>query len=568
MLVLADENGLSTWAVARGLGVFVLACASFGSVTARTRNDSVLPAIGDELGREAAVPLSESAPKTANSDGEATAAESEVSTSSALADGGSLQDPVSTPQPEHTVEPPPQEPSAQAPAEQPAPAEEPAPAIFPEPPPSSASLANSPLAPAPLAASQDPNWLHGSFAVRYRGRTTSDDSDNDLRAFLALDINDFPDARISGHIQARLDLDLDGNDADGEFGGLDSTYDSALVSKLYLAYADIAVGARPENADGILRIGRQSDPRLPEVLRIDGVSYATRPMGEREIELGAYVGIPAHLYESSNSGDNAFGAFAEGRPWEQGRVRVDYMHIEEEEGLGAGKDDLISLGLWQQVSKSLNLEGTYSSLEGDPRDLRLRAMYANPVTSTVVRFGYFELLEAQRALVTELDPFYEQLLDYQPFRQANLSVSQPVSEHVILDLGFDARRVSDSEDVGEFNRNWERYFATTTLQDIFEDGFALAVTFDIWDDDDRDISAFGADFSYDPDARWEAAIGTYYSLYKYVFLELDEREDVRTFYVRTQYDLTDNSILELLYEFENDDFDTYHTLRLGARWRF
>lgn len=51
------------------------------------------------------------------------------------------------------------------------------------------------------------------------------------------------------------------------------------------------------------------------------------------------------------------------------------MHIEEEEGLGVGKDDLISLGLWQQVSKSLKLEGTYPSLEGDLRDLDVERIH-------------------------------------------------------------------------------------------------------------------------------------------------------------------------------------------------
>jgi hypothetical protein len=94
------------------------------------------------------------------------------------------------------------------------------------------------------------------------------------------------------------------------------------------------------------------------------------------------------------------------------------------------------------------------------------------------------------------------------------------------------------------------------------------VTADLWDDDDRDINTFGADLSYESQKKWKAAVGTYYSLYKYVFLELDEREDVRTYYFRTNYDLSKGAELELLYELENDDLDTYNTLRLGARWRF
>jgi hypothetical protein len=139
---------------------------------------------------------------------------------------------------------------------------------------------------------------------------------------------------------------------------------------------------------------------------------------------------------------------------------------------------------------------------------------------------------------------------------------------MLLDLGIDVRRVDDSSDVGEFNREWERYYATATWADLLAEGFALSVTVDRWDDDERDTSSFGADLSWDPGRRWKASIGTYYSLYKYEFLEFDERDDVRTYYVRAGYDLCANVDLDLLYELEDDDQDTYNTLRVGTVWRF
>jgi len=464
-------------------------------------------------------------------------------------------------------------PQDEKPQDAPTPAPAPAPTTAPpeEPTPEPATVATdettAPVAPPALASSVFPDWLHGSLAVRYRGRTNGSDSDHDVGGLLALDVVDPKSPRVSAHLQARVDLDLDGHD-DGPFGSLNDTYDGALVSKLYLAYADVALGPRPEDSPGFLRIGRQSDPRLPEVVRLDGVAYSTRPLGKYEVEAGGYVGIPVHLYDSDREGDRAFGTFVEGIPWKDGRARLDWMHLEDEDVLGEGKDDLISLALWQQVAERWRLEGSYSHLEGDPRDLRLRALYGNPETATTVRFGFYELLEPQKALVTELDPFFEQLAEYEPYREGNVVVSQPLTEHTVLDVGVDARRVSDSGDVGEFNRDWERYYATATFSDLTTKGLALAVTADLWDDDDRDINTFGADLSYESQKKWKAAVGTYYSLYKYVFLELDEREDVRTYYFRTNYDLSKGAELELLYELENDDLDTYNTLRLGARWRF
>ena len=412
-----------------------------------------------------------------------------------------------------------------------------------------------------------PDWMHGSLSVRYRARSDGDDQDHDVRGVLALDLADPRVRGMSGHLLARVDVDLEGLDEGEIFEDLADTYDQSVVSKVYLAYADVALDAEAGESP-TLRVGRQNDPLLPEVLYLDGVSYFSRPMGEKDVAFGVYGGIPVHFYESSSEGDRAWGTFVEGHPWAGGRARFDWMHLEDEEVLGEGEDDLLSLGVWQELAKSWRLEGEYTHLEGDPRDLSLRAFYTDPDATTIVRAGYHELLEPQAALVTELDPFFEQLLEYEPFRQTNLVVSQAFGDHAIVDAGVDLRRVSDSDDVGEFNRDWERYYATASFVDVSAKGVGMSFTVDRWDDDDRDVSSLGADLSYDSEDRWDGAIGTYYSLYKYQFLELDEREDVRTYYLRASRELSKRLDLELLYEFEDDDFDTYHTLRLGALWQF
>src|SRR4029078_776739 len=132
--------------------------------------------------------------------------------------------------------------------------------------------------------------------------------------------------------------------------------------------------------------------------------------------------------------------------------------------------------------------------------------------------------------------------------------------HTVVDAGFDLRRVSESEDVGEFNRNWQRCYATATFSDVAAKGLAFSLTADRWDDSSRDINTFGADVSYAVEKQWRASVGTYFSMYKYDFLELDERDDVRTYYLRTTYDLTARTELEFLYEFEDADLDTFQTL--------
>jgi len=428
--------------------------------------------------------------------------------------------------------------------------------------------------PAPASGSDDGGLLartdrlvDGTLSLRYRGRAAGSDHDHDLRGFLSLDVADPDTTWIRGHVQARADLDLDGHDDDSVFQDLSDTWDSSLTAKLYLAWAEIDLGPDGDGSQGTLRLGRQSDPRLPEVLRMDGVAWTSRPYGGKDVVVGVYGGIPAHLYESSPEGDRSFGAWIEGLPWSGGRTRFDWMHLEDEELLGEENDDLFSLALWQDVGRAWRLEGEHTRIESDARDLRLRALYRAPEGGTQVRVAYYELLETQRRRVQELDPFYDALLDYFPFRQGSVSVSQELGSHAVLDVGYDVRRVDDAGDVGEFNRDWERYYATATLLDVVADGLSVSLTGDRWNDDQRDIGSLGADVSYDQET-WRGSLGTYFALYKYELLELDEREDVRTYYVRGTRELDENLRLELGYELEDDDFETYHILRGGLLWRF
>lgn len=410
-------------------------------------------------------------------------------------------------------------------------------------------------------------WVpHGSLSMRYRGRATGDDDDHELRGLLTLDLVN-PDApRASAHVVARGDLDLDGFEKNSVFEDLSDTYDTSLVGKLYLAYADVVLGDL-DRPLGTLRAGRQSDARLPEVLRIDGGAFTSRRLGAKEVELGLYGGLPVHLYDDSRDGDVAYGSWLEARPWKGARARLDWMHVEDERVLGAAKDDLWALGLWQELSRCWRVEGQHTRIEGAARDVTARATFQHPGSETVARLSYFELLEPQRFRPLELDPFYEILLDHQPYRQATASVSRGLGEHLLVDLGYDLRRVSQDADQGEFNRDWERAWGTATLRDLLAQGLSLALTAERWDDDERDIGSLGADLSYREDG-WSGSLGTYWSLYKYELLELEEREEVRTWYLRGTHKLSPHLRLELGYELEDDDLEVYHTVRGGLLWRF
>ena len=418
---------------------------------------------------------------------------------------------------------------------------------------------------APAGAAQSD--LHGHVAARYRGRAAGDDHDHELRTVVGLDYVPAGARGFEAHLLARADADLDGHDADSIFSGLDDTYDGSVVAKLYTAFLDVALGDAA-NPHGTLRLGRQTDVELPEVVRLDGLSFRSRAHGERAVAFGLYGGIPVHLYESSSSGDLGYGTFVEGLPWEGGRARLDWLHLEDEQRLGTERDDLLGLTVWQRLARAGWLEGRYTNLEGENRDLDLRAQLQHAASGATAGVRYHELLEPQFVNALELDPFSEQLLEYEPYREVGLDLARPFGRHAELELGFALRRVSDDGDVGEFNRDWQRLYATGTLSDLLAEGLSLGLTAERWDDEaENDTDTLGADLTLQREA-WRASLGSYYALYKYRLLELEEHEDVRTYYLRATRDLGTRLTLDLLYELEDDELETYHLLSFGATWRF
>ncbi len=417
-----------------------------------------------------------------------------------------------------------------------------------------------------VAASQAPPGaeLSGFVSTKLVARTSSGDHDFDLSSVVSLDYADARHPWIKAHVMGRLSADLDGHQADGTFNGLADLHDQALDFKLYDAYLDLT----PPEGLGHVRLGRQLEYLTPEVVHYDGLSFDTKPSGDAELSAGFYGGAPVHLYEAPTKGASLIGAFVEGRPWHGGRARLDWMHLEDELVLGPVDDDLFGLGLWENFGTGWTAEAQYTRVEGRDRDLRLRTQYADATGEFSVRARWYQLFQTQNQLPEGIDPYTTILLELFPYSQAGLGLSTALSERLSLDLDFDQRSVDDSGDVGEFNRDWERYRATLVWHDAFTQHLDVSLIGDVWDGRERDTSTWGADLAYDTQAQWKFSAGSYYSLYKYDLLQNSERDDVRTWYGRAVYQVGPQLRLEMTYDYEDDDYQQYHTLRGGALWRF
>ena len=136
-----------------------------------------------------------------------------------------------------------------------------------------------------------------------------------------------------------------------------------------------------------------------------------------------------------------------------------------------------------------------------------------------------------------------------------------------LQAGFDVREVADEDDVGEFNHDFTREWLTASLTDVLPGRIALSLTGEVWNSDTDDIQTWGADLSRDLGSKARLALGSYYSLYKTDLQAVEEREDVRTYYVRLRTRNETGWSWDVRYEFE-DSTAHYSTLKLGATWRF
>lgn len=411
--------------------------------------------------------------------------------------------------------------------------------------------------------------FHGSILLRYRARWTKDTSDQDLHSRLWLDVGDADRHPVTLHVLARGTADLDGSrDREGffVFDDITDTFDEPVNGRLYDAYLDFHRLPLFEMA----RLGRQVIYDTPEVAYLDGARLETGDFDFLDSRAGGYAGVPVHLYESSPSGDLTYGAFAQARPWTGARIRTDWMHVDDEDGelFSRHRDDLVGFGVWQSLFEHVQLHGFYSLLEGESRDLSFRGTYYHPGWKLHLQTRYYELLQTQRDHSIDFDPFFAQMFEYHPFRQLTVLVSQGLGDHFTAEVGFDLRRVRRDGDIGRFNRDFERYHITGILRDILEEGLSISATGEVWDSVGRDVVTVGADLSYHLESTFKASLGTYYSYFKYDVLTGQEREDVRTYYGRLDYDVTGSVTAEVLYQLEDDDFDRYHEVRLGVRWSF
>lgn len=406
--------------------------------------------------------------------------------------------------------------------------------------------------------------VDGSLTTRYIGRWSGGDHDNDIYSLLSAQIGDPEHDPYTGYILGRVSKDLDGSAGENSpFASLEDTYDNSLNGRLYEAYVDF-------NDAGLdlLRVGRQALYDTPAYVRFDGVAAATEPGGSDRHQIGVYGGQTVHEYESSPDGDSVVGAYVANSMWKGGKTRVDYMHLEDEQQLGSDNNDLWAAQLQQAVGREVFLKGGYQLLENEPREFDARATWTPTDSGWVVQGSYYELMQTEGSLAEELDPFFDTLQQYFPYSLSRLLLSKTFDAGYSLEGGADLRRVDDAQDEGDFNRDYDRYHLTGTVEDFCVPDLTLAVTGDYWTSNGSDANSMGFDLTREFSQTFRGSFGSYYQLYKNDFLLDEERQDVRTYYVAVRYKPEKRLTWGLGFEHEDSDVGDFDTLTARSTWNF
>lgn len=411
--------------------------------------------------------------------------------------------------------------------------------------------------PSPAAAAAPepwaPTWLKGSLSMRYRHRRTSDAEDSDLYQFLQLRAEG--DA-VSASLSVRFAEDLDrpsGDPGYHPFDSLDDTY-SPRTARLYTAYVDARLDAV------LLRGGRQILEELPEALPFDGGMI--RAALAEDVEVSLFGGVPVNLFESSPDGDLTYGGWAAARPWTRARLRVEYLHLEDETVFGDFDDDLLGAS-FEQAAGVFVFSGRQTWLEGEAREAvgRLSGLFGGFIMDLRARYAY----ERQQALSYALDPFATFMTEVQPHVDLSARASWAFGRHAAIDASVTERRLVRGGEEGLYNHEFTRWTAAPRLD--FE-AVSLAGAVDYWDSDADDFWTVGGDLAWRFWPGWSAGLGSGYALYVIDAFTGEERERVRTYYATLRWTLNGSARLDLRFTLEDNEIDTFRGVEVGVRHAF
>jgi hypothetical protein len=419
--------------------------------------------------------------------------------------------------------------------------------------------------------------VNGSLVLRHALRSvdtgTERMTDQDAYADLRFDVTQPKDGRHAFHFFGVLRSDLDGKQDQVPFSPLESigdAYGRRTVGTVYEAYYALS---RPFWLLTDLRIGRQAGKR-DEPVAFDGLAV---DLGSDTVNVTVYGGAAQHFYEVDShwGNDTLGGAGVDVTPRPGLTLSADWLSVADDREWdplgGTAKDRMSAFKLRQQLGLFAQYTLKYRLLNGDPRDLSVAAQAALPSWDAEATLRCFRQFREQDELSTDLSPYTDVIGRSAPFQNIDLALRKTIAERITFDAGYFRRILLHSSDAGPFNKEFRRAYLAGEIADLVVPGFSWSATGESWESGGARTHSYGTDLTYRIKRNGRTArvaVGTYYSLYKYVYYtDLGLRDKVRTYYVDAKYPIARSFSLNGRYEFERG-IEEYQVLRLGMRYDF
>jgi hypothetical protein len=419
--------------------------------------------------------------------------------------------------------------------------------------------------------------LTGYLSSKYVFRTTSisDEriSDQDIFVQMRFDATTKERQGTEFHFLGVLRGDVDDNRNQNSFYPLEDAgdaYSSWVAGYAYEAHLDMN-HLLPHLTQ--LRVGRQAGTR-DEAVFFDGIGADIEVTNR--LNLTAYGGAAVHFYELNNDwgSDTLGGLGMDYSPARATGMSLDYLAVHDKRNAFSftdQNDQLLSFRLRQRISAYLSMMARYRYLNGDPRDITVRAIDAFPEADMQLSAGYVKQFTTQNELSNELSSYYDVLGQSRPYQSFDGKVRKLFGRHVALDVGYFTRSLLEGADENAFNRSYRRYYAVVELSDVLREGLTFSLIGEHWATASRALSSGGFDAAYSFKSASRSArinAGTYYSLYKYdYYVLLGERQQVRTYYIKGKVPLNRNYSLNGSIEYE-DSIENYQTAKVEISYAF
>lgn len=418
------------------------------------------------------------------------------------------------------------------------------------------------------------NFVSGNFKAQYEGRWAEDEDDHDMYEYLRFKTKNFFDNKVSIAGSGRLSEDLDGHEPkDGAFRDILDTYDSSANGRLYYLYADIK---NPVIDKSNLRVGRQYQYSVETIL-FDGAKYEQQ-LGP--IDTYAFGGMRTSQY-SETYFDTVAGSGITIRPFMDTRTNLDYVRIIDDNYI----DDEVGFNLWQRIYEDLNFYGRYTILNTLPKDFLVKLSWDKIDWDASVQLSYFRFLNSIAEQSNNVSPFYQILGTFEPFDLISLTGYKGFGEKFGISSGVDYRNVLDKGNENTFNTDYNRVYFSFLLNNVLLKESKASFSIEYWNANGVDEST-DLGFDYDKKiGKFDIGLGTNYSLYKYNFdgsnglesvldseytRDIEQKVNVRTYYMRIKYLLTKQSDVSMRWSTEISDTDpeTYNQLLLSYSTNF